>query len=159
MSCLTSLQLFPMILWRKNIVTTVWTILFLLLIFRLLASGMLHAAVQWPKYGMVSWSSEKHRVLHWQVRQLRCIHHLRYFPKSIKSDTKLQRVHQSLIEVISEYLLETFTEKKLQSKLIVTSNDVIPEETSNGVRQKRHDLNGYSPNVGFSHQHTLKFQI
>ena len=77
----------------------------------------------------------------------------RYFPKSIKSDTRLQRVdgfrrvHQiarntplPAKEVINEYLLETFTEKKLLSKLIVTSNSVIPEETSNGVRQKRHDL-------------------
>ena len=88
----------------------------------------------------------------------------RYFPKSIKSDTMLQRVDgfrrvhhigrssplpgrdicmaftktkQNLIEVVSEL----FNERASQQKLVVTSNNVVlPEETTGGTRKRRTDL-------------------
>ena len=53
------------------------------------------------------------------------------------------KTKKKLIEVISEYLLENFTERFMHHKLVVTSNDIHPEETILGVRQKRYDLESH----------------
>ena len=127
--------------------------------------GKHHSAVYWPKDGMVrdhltSIERYESKFNNSDV----CMIFDRYFPNIIKcSKTRLQRVDgfrrvhqigsnspltakdvcmsstktkQSLIEIISEYQLEKFNEEELQHKLVVTSNDVIPEETANGTRKK-----------------------
>ena len=90
-----------------------------------------------------------------------------YFDYSIKSDTRQKRIgvfqrshtlslktplpakeicmssaktKENLIEIIATVLLDSFTEKKLKQKLVVTSKSKFPEETSEGTRIKRTDL-------------------
>ena len=53
------------------------------------------------------------------------------------------KTKKNLIAIIAEYLLEKFTSKQIQHKLIVTSDDVHPEETSQGIREKREDLESH----------------
>ena len=91
----------------------------------------------------------------------------RYFDKSIKSDTRLQRIgnfkrsHQlsietsipskelcmssfktkeNLIEIITKFLLQQFSTANCQHKLIVTSKSIYPVETSHGLQIKRQGL-------------------
>ena len=131
--------------------------------------GMLHSSIHWPKDGKVE---DLVNGVEQYVNKLIntsdvCIIFDRYFEKSIKSDTRRQRVEafkrthhlgintplpakeicmsstktkENLIEIIASTLLERFTKKKIQHKLIVTSKDVYPEETHQGIRTKRQDL-------------------
>ena len=131
--------------------------------------GMLHSAIYWPKDGNMSdllTSIDKYLSKFTDSADVYTVFD-RYFPKSIKSDTRLQRVDgfrrvhhigrssplpgkdicmastktkQNLIEVVSEYILEKFSERAAQQKFVVTSNDVLPEETIGGTRRKRTDL-------------------
>ena len=133
--------------------------------------GKLHSAIYWPKDGLVSdllKSVEKYTSKTIDFSDV-CIIFNRYFKKSIKSDTRLQRVDgfkrvhlginsplppkeiclssiktkKKLIEMIAENLLEMFTTKQIQQRLIVTSDDIYPEETSQGIRTKREDLESH----------------
>ena len=134
--------------------------------------GMLHSAIYWPKDGLVSdllKSVETYTSKTIDFSDV-CIIFDRYCKKSIKSDTRLQRVDgfkrvhhlgmnsplppkeiclssiktkKKLIEMIAENLLEMFTTKQIQHKLIVTSDDISPEETSQGIRTKREDLESH----------------
>ena len=133
---------------------------------------MLHSAIYWPKDGLVSdllKSVEKYTSKTNDFSDV-CIIFDRYFKKSIKSDTRLQRVDgfkrvhhlgmnsplppkeiclssiktkKKLFEIIVENLLEKFTTKQIQHKLTVTSDDIYPEETSQGIRTKREDLESH----------------
>ena len=50
---------------------------------------------------------------------------------------------KTLIEIIVKNLLQKFTSLKIKHSLVVTSNDIHPEETCQGRRRKRHDLESY----------------
>ena len=131
--------------------------------------GMLHAAVHWPKDGIVEdlLRSIENYVSKFISNADVYVIFDRYFPRSIKSDTRLQRVDgfrrvhhigrnsplpakdmcmastktkTNLIQVINEYILEKFTGRRMKQKLVVTSSDVLPEETVHGLRRKRQDL-------------------
>ena len=131
--------------------------------------GMLHSAIYWPKDRQVSdllKSIEKYACNLINLADL-CMIFDRYYERSIKSDTRMKRIEgfkrthdltsssplpakevcmssiqtkKILIEIIAENLLQKFTSLKIKHSLVVTSNDIHPEETCQGRRRKRHDL-------------------
>ena len=134
--------------------------------------GMLHSAIYWPKDRQVSdllKSIEKYACNLINLADLYMIFD-RYYERSIKSDTRMKRIEgfkrthhltsssplpakevcmssiqtkKTLIEIIAENLLQKFTSLKIKHSLVVTSNDIHPEETCQGRRRKRHDLESY----------------
>ena len=50
------------------------------------------------------------------------------------------KTKENLIEIISSSLMERSAEKKIETKLMITSTDAFPEETKMGVRIKQRDL-------------------
>ena len=134
--------------------------------------GMLHSAIYWPKNGMVSdllKGIEKYAYNFLSQGDLYMIFD-RYYENSIKSDTRMNRIDgfkrihhltsnsplptkevcmssiqtkRNLIEIIAEHLLEKFTELKIKYNFVVTSNDIHPEQTNQGIKFKREDLESY----------------
>ena len=123
---------------------------------------MLHSSVYWPKEALVEDlvnSVELYLSKYINVADVYLIFD-RYFENSIKFDTRLEQIRtyqrshklairiplppreicmsskkteENLIEIISSTLLERLAEKKIETKLLITSKDEFPEETQMGV--------------------------
>ena len=131
--------------------------------------GMLHSSIHWPKDGS---AKDLAKGVEMYVSRLLqhsdvCVIFDHYFDKSIKSETRFQRIgnfkrsHQlsvetslpskelcmsslktkeNLIDIITQFLLQQFSTANCQHKLIVTSKSIYPVETSHGLQIKRQDL-------------------
>lgn len=131
--------------------------------------GMLHSQIYWPKDGLVQDFVNGVIVYVSKILNKADCYLIfdRYFDYSIKSDTRKKRVgqfkrshtlslktplpakdvcmsssitKQNLIELIADSLIKTFTKRKTEKKLVITSQSFVPEETINGSRKMRPDL-------------------
>ncbi|MEM7297990.1 MAG: hypothetical protein AAF391_06960, partial [Bacteroidota bacterium] len=131
--------------------------------------GMLHSAIHWPKDGFVADLVKviDHYLTKTTASTDAYLIFDRYYDYSIKSATRQKRIgkfktahtlslntilppkevcmsstktKESLIEVVSNELIQRYKSRKNQSKLVVTSKNACPVETEKGYLIERSDL-------------------